>query len=152
MFRAEPPGLAAVEGLFLAPDEGIGTNLVRRPPSVSAPEVSGIEDDAAGAYDAARKTRNRGVLRIDESRGPRLRLGVVIAQVRVDFTLLALPRRIDDPVVLYRTAVQDPPHDEFTRTMGFLSILREIRVFDIPGADQGAGGSPAHNLRIRSVS
>jgi hypothetical protein len=105
MFREESPGRAAVEGYLLAPDEGIGTYLICRPTSVGAAEVLGIEHDATVAHEAPRKARYRCVFRVDESRGSRLGLGVVAAQVRANFALLAFPCGIDDPEVLYCAAV-----------------------------------------------
>src|SRR5882762_5513778 len=73
---------------------------------------------------------------VNEGRGPRSGLGVVIAQLRVDLPILPRPRRIDNPEVLYGTPVHNPSNDEFTRAVSYLPVLRKVRVLDMPGPDE----------------
>src|SRR3984957_17075336 len=78
------------------------------------------------------------MLRVKEGRGPRSRLGVVIAQVRVNLSILTGARRIDYPDALYSAPVHNPANDEFTGAVRCLPVLRKVGVFDIPGSDQAA--------------
>jgi hypothetical protein len=56
MFRQQAPGLAAVQGLLLAPDKRIGVYIVDRPASVPATKISGAEYDPNVAYSDARES------------------------------------------------------------------------------------------------
>src|ERR1700722_16702099 len=79
------------------------------------------------------------MLWIDKGREPGSRLRIVIAQVRVDFSILTCPRRIHNPEVLYGASVHYPPNDEFTRAVIlYLAVSRKVGVFDIPRSDKAA--------------
>src|ERR1700733_3176615 len=76
------------------------------------------------------------MLRVNKGRGPRSRFGVVVAQIRVNFALLTLPRRIYNPEVLYGPSVHDPSNEQFPRAAIYRSVLLKVGVLDIPGSNK----------------
>src|SRR5207253_6025640 len=131
----ELPGFPAVSRLLAVPCERVVLDVHERPSYLGAVRIDAAKNNAI-TFQPALDVHEVVVFRADEDDAPQLAIRIEETNRSTNRALPGTVRRIGDPDVLQRAAVEDPPEPQLALLSQHSAIVEVKGEVAVPGADE----------------